>query len=478
MDSKSTALFDCSRMSPDANTGDARDPLSTRARYRLEYLLYRATTRVLSRLSPAATRRLGSTLGASACRLIGRLRRRTEDNLRLVFPDLSEKERRAIGRASFSNLGAAFLEELALGLHPLERILDRMACSGLENLEAARARSPEVGVLILSAHFGAFDLVTLPLSRVLGPLLVVARPVPNPRIAAAVQSAREAFGLVETGKHGASFRLLKALKRGQSVGFTLDQRVSPWHGVLVPFLGHPAWTSTVPAQLSQATGAAVLPVSCVLTDDGGFLAELDPPIFPDAVDDDDTDDRLAQLTTRYVQALERRIRDRPELWMWGHRRWQRIVVHDAEKSRRRVRQEKNLPACLASSALPETLQPLAAGDFLEAATSLYFCGSGSPAAAASLANTLVDHAHAVRFVEPEALASDIAERGRQACRDLDRFSLVLLPFKACSKSSQAIESLVGFRTNRLSVLLFSESEAKERPPWLEAYRSSAVTFTF
>ena len=28
-----------------------------------------------------------------------------------------------------------------------------------------------------------------------------------------------------------------------------------------------------------------------------------------------------EITERYVRALEQMIRERPELWMWSHRRW-------------------------------------------------------------------------------------------------------------------------------------------------------------
>ncbi|MEF2793825.1 MAG: lauroyl acyltransferase, partial [Alistipes dispar] len=38
-----------------------------------------------------------------------------------------------------------------------------------------------------------------------------------------------------------------------------------------------------------------------------------------------------EITERYVRELERVIRERPELWMWSHRRWKHKRMPDAER---------------------------------------------------------------------------------------------------------------------------------------------------
>ena len=81
--------------------------------------------------------------------------------------------------------------------------------------------------------------------------------------------------------------------------------------------GHAALTSPIVARLSQRTGAAVVPVFGEELPGGRYRVEALPPIRPAAGEDD------AALTGRYLATLEERVRERPELWLWLHRRWKR-----------------------------------------------------------------------------------------------------------------------------------------------------------
>jgi KDO2-lipid IV(A) lauroyltransferase len=50
---------------------------------------------------------------------------------------------------------------------------------------------------------------------------------------------------------------------------------------------------------------------------GRYRVEALPPVVPLAGEDD------VALTRRYLATLEMRVRERPELWLWLHRRWKR-----------------------------------------------------------------------------------------------------------------------------------------------------------
>ena len=89
------------------------------------------------------------------------------------------------------------------------------------------------------------------------------------------------------------------------------------NGVLVPFLGHPAWTSPVLAILSLLTRAPVVHLACVPVEGGRYRVSLRPPIEPEG----EGPEAEAALTRRYMEEVERDIRLRPELWLWMHRRW-------------------------------------------------------------------------------------------------------------------------------------------------------------
>jgi len=95
--------------------------------------------------------------------------------------------------------------------------------------------------------------------------------------------------------------------------------VRPKDGILEPFLGQLAWTSPLLAFLTRKTNTPVVPVYCAPTAGGRFHVQVMPPIEPTR----EGPDQAARLTRAYLASVEALIRQRPELWMWMHRRWQR-----------------------------------------------------------------------------------------------------------------------------------------------------------
>ena len=103
----------------------------------------------------------------------------------------------------------------------------------------------------------------------------------------------------------------------------MDQRVRPGQGIVLPFLGHPALVTPLPASVALRTGAPAVTIVAWPEPGGRYRVELGEPILPpdSATDGDRGDDAVAALTTRYLAALEADIRRQPEQWLWMHRRW-------------------------------------------------------------------------------------------------------------------------------------------------------------
>ncbi|HXO40782.1 MAG TPA: lysophospholipid acyltransferase family protein, partial [Thermoanaerobaculia bacterium] len=139
-------------------------------------------------------------------------------------------------------------------------------------------------------------------------------------------------------------RMLQVVRAGGRVGILPDQRVQEREGILVPFFGHPALTTPVLARLALRDGCPVVPVFAYPEPSGRYRLVIRPPILPEvaaapgedaggasqagANDDlgtggEDTATAVATLTRRYLEAIEREIRDHPEMWLWMHRRWDR-----------------------------------------------------------------------------------------------------------------------------------------------------------
>src|SRR5262249_5493212 len=153
------------------------------------FLLVAGVLRILPKGAGAAVGRRTAPL------LLGLSRRRRRlllENLARAFPDASRDEIRRIARTSIENLGAAFFEFLEVSRWTEQDVRARLTYEGVENLAAARARGR--GVILLSAHFGSWEVGALAAGLLGEPISSVVRPLDNPKLEAELTRRRMRFG--------------------------------------------------------------------------------------------------------------------------------------------------------------------------------------------------------------------------------------------------------------------------------------------
>ena len=284
----------------------------------LEYLAVRAVLGGLRALPRPAARWLGGCIGMAAWALLPRLRRVGRRNLALAFPEQTRAARDKVLRTSLRGLGWQLAEFARMSRYSAGEAQRYVRYEGLENYLAARARG--AGVLVLTAHLGAWELSSFFHSLMGYPMSMVIRRLDHPRVDALVNGIRTQHGNRVLHKDDFARGILKAMHHGETVGILMDTNMTPPQGVFVPFFGVAACTASGLARLALRSGAAVLP---------GFLlweraenryvlhfgAELALLRTGDA-----EADALAN-TALFTNTLEAYIRRYPEQWLWVHRRW-------------------------------------------------------------------------------------------------------------------------------------------------------------
>jgi KDO2-lipid IV(A) lauroyltransferase len=290
-------------------------------RHRLEYGLYQVFKTFLRTLPHATARSFGRGLGSFAHALDRRHREIARRNMALALPEIGAAERDRLVRECFRHFGAALCDAVSSSRFDEVEICRRFTLEGWEHVEAAEALGR--GLFFLTAHLGFWELAPPVLGLYRGAVGIVVRPADNPWLDRELTRLRARFGNFVLPKRGAARKMLETIRRGGRVGLLIDQRVQAKEGIETTFFGHAALTSPILARMSLRTGAPVVPVTIYPEPEGRYRLVARPAVLPPegAVDDEPA---VAALTQRYLAVAEEDIRAHPEMWLWMHRRWDRV----------------------------------------------------------------------------------------------------------------------------------------------------------
>src|SRR6185369_6321307 len=144
---------------------------------RVEYLAYRGVTRAVGAMSEDSVLRWGTRLGALAAKVLRGRDRLAMRNLRAAFPERGEQELRRILDDSWRHFGRETLLYLRVQSLPLEEVAARCPYINAQVLHDARARGK--GTLLLSGHYGGWEIAHLALMAHVDNVRTVTRPLDN-----------------------------------------------------------------------------------------------------------------------------------------------------------------------------------------------------------------------------------------------------------------------------------------------------------
>ena len=268
--------------------------------------------RWMSRWSLPTLHRLGGAVGAVTYWLSPTYRQRFDTAVAQagVAP--------AAARAAVREAGRMVIELPRLWLGEAADL--PLRCEGVERVDAALAEGR--GLLLLTPHLGCFEVSAQAYALRWGathPITVLYRPARQPWLRALIASARNRKGLrAVPAELGGVRQMLRALKRGDTVGLLPDQVPPEGMGVWAPFFGREAYTMTLATRLVQQSGAALM--LCWgerLPGGAGYVVHFEP------FDGELPADAAAQAESAAVvnQAMERLILRAPQQYLWGYHRY-------------------------------------------------------------------------------------------------------------------------------------------------------------
>lgn len=294
------------------------------------YLLLRLAVCLVQALPPSAARGLADALAWLAYRVDRRHRLVALENIARAFPEQASAEARARTVAAVYRHFCGLAVEIAL----LPRKLHANNWRRQVRLRGGRGFVGRLlsgrPLLIVTGHFGNWELAGYALALLGFPAHAVARPLDNPYLDAFLRRFRERTGQRVLSKKGDFDRMRQILADGGVLATLADQDAGP-RGLFVDYFGRPASTHKAIALLALEHKVPIVVAGTPRTArPAGHEIVLEDEVLPEEFEG--RPDAVREITQRFTTGLERLVRRAPEQYFWLHRRWK----HGPPRGRRRA----------------------------------------------------------------------------------------------------------------------------------------------
>lgn len=175
------------------------------------------------------------------------------------------------------------------------------------------------GAVLVTGHYGSFELVGHLLAALGLPVAAVMRPLDNDYLNQFIISSRRTHGLQLLDKKGASSKAHELLSGGTLIGFIGDQDAGK-KGTFVDFFGRPASTYKSIGLLAMAENVPII-IGYARRQGNRALYEVGAERIIEPAEWAAMPDPLRWITQEYTAAIEQAVRAVPEQYLWTHRRW-------------------------------------------------------------------------------------------------------------------------------------------------------------
>lgn len=244
------------------------------------------------------------------------------ENLRLAFPEKSAGEINRIIRRCYINVLTVIAEFFYMRKLSTAKLAEffKVTNLGLINQSLQGGK----GLILISAHFGNWELGAYSLGRLSGEALnVIVKQQTNKKVDEGINKIRTSGGNKMIDMRNSAREVLSLLKQNKTVAMLGDQ-AAPKENVKVNFFidGVPTFEGT--ARFAIKTQASVLFGVPTRNNDTTYsltFHEIDISKYPEA-----TEENVKALTQEHTDLLVEYIKQRPDHWLWFHRRFKNAEV--------------------------------------------------------------------------------------------------------------------------------------------------------
>ncbi|MGZ3777249.1 MAG: lysophospholipid acyltransferase family protein [Mucilaginibacter sp.] len=256
--------------------------------------------------------------------LAGYRRNVVQENLRNSFPEKSDEERSLIEKKYFKYMADLMLETIKSVSMSEKQVQQRMACTNPELMEHYFSQGKSI--IAAAGHYGNWELACLTFGFLTDKKrLVVYKPQSSDIFTDFFNRTRSRFGTTMISMKQTLRKMIEYKNELTFLVLAADQTPSRSEALyFTTFLNQPTAVFIGVEKLTGLRDCVVIFYRIDLVKRGHYTYTFVPLV------ENPKETRPFEITRIQVSYLESLIREKPEYWLWSHRRW-KIKPEDVAK---------------------------------------------------------------------------------------------------------------------------------------------------
>lgn len=237
------------------------------------------------------------------------------ENLRYAFPEKNEAEIKAIAKKYYRHFSDLTMESFKTGGMKESDFRERMKLKNPELIEPLYDLGKSA--VVLTMHYNNWEWGIFHSEYVRHKILAVYKPLHNEAFDAFMRKTRSKFKTELISNNQVLRRILLAQKEKEPVAIWLagDQTPPEFHKLWFTFLNRDAMFYPGPAFISKKFDLPVIFMKIEKTGRGKYMTTIEL-LFEHTKDVSEE-----EIISVYIQKMEEVIREKPEYYLWSHKRW-------------------------------------------------------------------------------------------------------------------------------------------------------------
>ncbi len=248
--------------------------------------------------------------------LIGYRRKVVATNLRNSFPEKSDKELKGIEKKFYKHLADIIIETLKLTHMSVAEQKKRFTYKNLEVIDKLRAENRDV--IAILGHYNNWEWPTLLPLYLKYKTIIIYKPLQNKYFNNFINSQRSKFGIVLTPTSLVIREIIKYKKENiKTLSVFISDQIPSKDDIKY-------WTTFLNQDTAVFTGAGKIAVKYDIAIVNFHIQKVKRGYYNlhvELLNDHTAGLSETEITETHVRKLEQIINDKPEYWIWSHRRW-------------------------------------------------------------------------------------------------------------------------------------------------------------